>query len=59
MSFLVDRVAWLFENRKLIGGLKFVDEPKVLRFFGGKLAPVDDWAEKLTAKFKKDFQGSL
>lgn len=59
MSFLVDRIAWLFENRKLIGGLKFVDEPKVLRFFGGRLSPVSDWAEKLVAKFKKDFQGSL
>jgi tryptophanase len=59
MSFLIDRVAWLFENRKLVHGLKFVDEPKVLRFFGGKLAPVDDWAEKLVAKFKEDFGDSL
>ena len=59
MSFLIDRVAWLFENRKLVHGLKFVDEPKVLRFFGGKLAPVDDWAEKLVAKFKEDFGDSM
>ena len=25
------RVAWLYENRRLIGGLKFVEEPSVLR----------------------------
>lgn len=60
MTFLVDRIVWLFENRRLIGGLKFVDEPKVLRFFGGRLCPVNgDWAQKLADKFKKDFQGSL
>ena len=58
-SFLIDRVAWLFENKDLVHGLKFVEEPKVLRFFAGKLAPVDDWADKLVAKFKKDFGESL
>ncbi len=59
MSFLIDRIVWLFENRELVGGLKFVDEPKVLRFFGGRLGPVNNWPEKLVKKFKIDFQDSL
>jgi Tryptophanase len=53
------RVVWLYENRNLIGGLKFVEEPKVLRFFVGRLEPKNDWITKLVAKFKKDFGTSL
>ncbi|MGM0375220.1 MAG: tryptophanase [Bacteroidota bacterium] len=58
-KFLIDRVHWLFENRELVGGLKFVEEPEVLRFFMGRLAPVDDWPKKLVNKFKEDFGNSL
>lgn len=57
--FMVDRVKWLFENRELIGGLKFVEEPALLRFFMGRLAPTSDWTDKLIAKFKSDFGDSL
>lgn len=57
--FMIDRVKWLFENRDLIGGLKWVEEPKVLRFFMGRLAPNSDWPQKLIAKFKEDFGESL
>ena len=57
--FMLDRVLWLYDNRELIGGLKWVEEPAVLRFFLGRLAPVDDWPEKLMAKFKEDFGDSL
>ncbi|MFW5645283.1 MAG: tryptophanase [Bacteroidota bacterium] len=57
--FLLDRVKWLYENRNLVGGLKFVDEPPVLRFFMGRLAPTSNWPEKLVAKFKTDFGESL
>ena len=59
LIFLNDRLIWLFKNRDLIGGLKFVDEPKVLRFFDGKLAAVSNWPEKLVEKFKQDFGDSL
>ena len=57
--YAIDRLSWLYENRDLIGGLKFVLEPPVLRFFNGRLAPVTDWPQKLMAKFRKDFGDSL
>lgn len=57
--FVVDRVKWLYENRHLIGGLKFVEEPPLLRFFMGRLAPTSGWPQKLIAKFKADFGDSL
>jgi tryptophanase len=59
VKFAEDRVTWLYQNRDLIGGLKFVDEPKVLRFFVGRLAPTNDWTKKLVAKFKQDFGDNL
>ena len=59
IRFIADRLAWLYENRHLIGGLKFVEEPEVMRFFIGRLAPTSDWQEKLVAKFKEDFKDSL
>jgi tyrosine phenol-lyase len=57
--FLIDRIKWLYKNRNLVGGLKFVEEPAVLRFFMGRLAPVSDWPQKLMKKFKEDFGDSL
>ncbi|MDR2030478.1 MAG: tryptophanase [Puniceicoccales bacterium] len=43
IKFAIDRITWLYANRQLIGGLQFVEEPKVLRFFTGKLAPIGGW----------------
>jgi tyrosine phenol-lyase len=57
--FVIDRLKWLYKNRDLVGGLKFVEEPPVLRFFMGRLAPTSDWPQKLAAKFKEDFGDSL
>ncbi|HHT37702.1 MAG: tryptophanase [Candidatus Wallacebacter cryptica] len=54
VKYAVDRITWLYENRRLIGGLKFVEEPETLRFFLGKLAPINAWQEELAAKFKAD-----
>jgi len=59
IKYVIDRLSWLYDNRELIGGLKFTYEPTVLRFFMGKLTPTSDWAEKLMAKFRKDFGDSL
>lgn len=59
IDYAVDRLKWLYENRKLIGGLEFVEEPKILRFFFGKLKAKGDWQNKLVAKYKEDFGDSL
>jgi tryptophanase len=59
VKYAVDRIAWLYENRKIIEGLAFVEEPKVLRFFFGRLKPVSNWQEKLVKKFRQDFGDSL
>lgn len=59
LMFVVDRLEWLFQNRSLIGGLAWEEEPEILRFFFGKLKAKGDWPEKLLAKFKEDFAGSL
>ena len=59
VRFIADRLAWLYENRHLIGGLEFVEEPSVMRFFIGRLKAENDWQEKLVAKFKEDFGDSL
>jgi tryptophanase len=55
IEYTVDRVKWLYEHRDLVGGLQFVEEPAVLRFFFGRLAPVGDWGQKLADAFKADF----
>lgn len=59
IQYVVDRVSWLYENRDIIEGLKYVDEPKVLRFFVGKLDALSDWPERLVEKFRADFGDSL
>jgi tyrosine phenol-lyase len=59
VKYAVDRIGWLFENRQFVGGLTFVEEPKILRFFFGKLATVTDWQPKLVEQFRKDFGDSL
>ena len=59
MKYVLDRLAWLYKNREMIGGLKFTYEPPVLRFFMGELEPLTDWPERLMVKFRKDFGKSL
>ncbi|KUO79002.1 MAG: tryptophanase [Desulfosporosinus sp. BRH_c37] len=59
VKYAVDRIGWLYENRKLIGGLKFIEEPKILRFFFGRLGTVSDWQTQLVNKFREDFGDSL
>ena len=59
IKYVEDRMFWLYNNRHLIGGLKFTYEPSVLRFFMGELQPIGDWPQQLLAKFKEDFGESL
>lgn len=59
VRYAIDRIDWLYQNRHLVGGLRFVEEPDVLRFFYGRLEPVSDWQEQLVAAFRRDFGDSL
>ena len=36
-------------------GCKFIEEPPVLRFFFGRLAPVGDWPQRLAEAFVAEF----
>jgi len=54
-EYVIDRVKWLYDHRHLVGGLRFVHEPKTLRFFTGRLEPVSDWPEKLVEAYKAEF----
>jgi tryptophanase len=59
VSYAIDRVRWLHANRRLVGGLHWVEEPEILRFFYGRLEPIGDWAHELVARFRADFGDSL
>jgi tryptophanase len=59
VKYAIDRIQWLYDNRRLVGGLEFTEEPEILRFFFGRLAPVSDWQQQLVAKFRQDFGDSL
>lgn len=59
IKYVVDRIKWLYDNREIVGGLEFVEEPAVLRFFFGRLAPTSDWQQRLVTKFREDFGQSL
>ncbi|KPL17407.1 MAG: tryptophanase [candidate division Zixibacteria bacterium SM23_81] len=53
-EYVADRIHWLHRHRDLVKGLRFVEEPPVLRFFFGKLEPIDNWGSKLGEVFKKE-----
>ena len=55
MEYVADRLAWLYKNRELVQGLKFYEEPPVLRFFTGRMNPLNDWGKKLAEAFKAEF----
>ena len=55
IEYAVDRITWLYRHRELVGGLKFIEEPPVLRFFFGRLAPVGDWPQRLAEAFVAEF----
>ena len=49
------RFTWLYHHRDLVKGLRFVQEPKVLRFFFGRLEALADWGAQLAAAFESKF----
>ena len=59
INYVIDRLVWLYDNRHLIGGLKFTYEPPVLRFFMGGLEPITNWPARRMEKFRQDFGDSL
>ena len=59
VNYAVDRIDWLYQNRHLIGGMAWTEEPEILRFFYGRLAPVTDWPATLVQQFRADFGDSL
>jgi len=58
IEYIIDRLQWIYRNRELIKGLRFITEPPVLRFFLGKLEALDNWGRKFCDAFKKDFGGA-
>jgi len=55
-QYAADRLRWLYDHRKMIGGLEFYEEPPVLRFFGGKMKPTkSDWGLALAQAFEDHF----
>lgn len=55
IEYTVDRLTWLYKHRDLVKGLRFVEEPPVLRFFFGRLEALDNWGADLARAFKADF----
>lgn len=55
IEYAVDRLAWLYAHRDLIGALEFVEEPPLLRFFFGKMRAIDGWDYRLVEAFKEEF----
>ena len=55
IEYAVDRIAWLYKNRNLVKGLKFVHEPPVLRFFFGRMSANDSWGKDLAKAFESEF----
>ncbi len=54
-EYVIDRVKWLYDHRDMVGGLRFVHEPKTLRFFTGILEPTSDWPKKMAEAYKAEF----
>lgn len=54
LEYAADRVVWLYKHRDLVKGLKFVEEPPVLRFFFGRLEALDNWGAALCGEYRKE-----
>lgn len=54
LEYAADRVVWLYQHRDLVKGLRFVEEPPVLRFFFGRLEAIDNWGAALCREYRKE-----
>jgi tryptophanase len=54
-QYAADRLRWLYDRRRLIGGLRFIEEPPVLRFFAGRMEAIGDWGARLAEEFEREF----
>jgi tryptophanase len=54
-QYTADRLEWLYQHRRMIGGLEFFEEPPVLRFFAGRMKPKTNWGAELAQAFENDF----
>ena len=59
IKYVADRIKWLYENRRLLGGMEFTEEPPTLRFVLGRLKPIGDWQDRLVKKFRRDMPSGL
>ncbi|MEM1638738.1 MAG: tryptophanase [Desulfurococcaceae archaeon] len=55
LNYMIDRLIWLFENRHVLKGLKWVYEPPIMRFFEGLLKDHDNWGLELSNIYMKHF----
>lgn len=55
VEYVTDRLEWLYKHRDLVGGLTFIEEPPVLRFFFGRMEAQNNWGRKLADAFKSEF----
>jgi tryptophanase len=54
VDYIIDRVLWLYENRDVIKGLKWIYEPPILRFFLGRLEDINRWGDDLAKRYERD-----
>lgn len=59
VNYAIDRIDWLYRNRHIVKGMRWEEEPEILRFFYGRLEPITDWPGELVAQFRTDFGDSL
>ncbi|MEM1713804.1 MAG: tryptophanase, partial [Desulfurococcaceae archaeon] len=55
LNYMIDRLIWLFDNRHVFKGLKWVYEPPIMRFFEGLLKDHDNWGLELSNIYMKHF----
>lgn len=54
--YVLDRLEWLWDNKDLIGPMRFIEDPDGLPLtFRSACEPVGDWCQKLMAKYRQDF----